>query len=53
MERGVNEMEEKYIITEGESIIKANEKPKPEDYFDILETEEEREERIYLYSEVK
>lgn len=53
MERGVDEMEnEKYVISEGENIIKLNEKPKPEDYFDILETEEDRVERIYLYSEV-
>lgn len=39
-------------MVEREIVIKKPQKPKPEDYYDILETEEERAERIYLYSEV-
>ena len=46
-------MEEKYITSEGEKTFKTPKEPKPEDYFDTRETEEERMERIYLYSGVK
>lgn len=46
-------MEEKYIINKGESVIKEPKEPNPSDYFNILETEGDRLERIYLYSEVK
>ena len=46
-------MEEKYIISEGKVTYKTPSQPKIEDYYDINETEEERKERIYLYSEVK
>jgi len=42
---------EKYIIIEGENIIKTPKKPEPKDYFDVLETEGERAERIYLCSD--
>ncbi|MDB1930007.1 hypothetical protein ABHA37_08240 [Clostridium tertium] len=42
---------EKYIIVEGENVIKTPNQPNPSDYFDILETEQEREARIYLYSD--
>jgi hypothetical protein len=44
-------MDEKYIITEGENIIKKPKIPSPGDYYDINETPEERAERIYLYSD--
>lgn len=47
-------MEEvRYIFNEGEKTINKPSSPNPKDYYDILETAEERAERIYLYSEVK
>lgn len=46
-------MQEKYIIEENNRVFKRPMQPKQEDYYDIEETEEERKERIFLYSEVK
>ncbi|MDU6296809.1 hypothetical protein [Clostridium celatum] len=46
-------MEEKYIIEEGTREHKTPKVPNIQDYYDVNETEEERAERIYLYSEVK
>lgn len=46
-------MKEKYIIEEKSKVYKRPKEPKPEDYYDISETENERKERIFLYSEVK
>lgn len=46
-------MEEKYIYEEKNREYKTPSQPRPEDYYDVEETKEEREERIYLYSEVK
>lgn len=46
-------MNEKYVISEGENNFKTPKQPRPQDYYDVNETEEERAERIYLYSEVK
>lgn len=46
-------MEKDYTIEEGTIIYKIPNEPKIEDYHDINETEEERKERIYLYSEVQ
>lgn len=45
--------EAKYVISEGEVVIKTPNQPEPKDYYDVTETEEEREERINSYSEVK
>lgn len=42
----------KYIFIPSQKEIKRPSQPKPSDYYDLLETNEEREERIYLY-EVK
>ena len=44
---------DKYIMNEGERAYKTPKAPNISDYYDINETEEERAERIYLYSEVK
>lgn len=44
---------EKHIIVEETKKYKGPKLPKPEDYFDINESLENRKERIYLYSEVK
>lgn len=46
------EEELKYEITVGELEIKRPNSPEPSNYYDILEGEEERKERIFLYSEV-
>lgn len=46
-------MEEKYIYEEKNREYKRPSEPKAQDYYDVNETEEERSERIYLYSEVK
>ena len=46
-------MKEEYIIEEGTREHKTPKAPNIQDYYDIAETEEERAERIYLYSEVK
>ena len=46
-------MKEKYVIEENDKAYKRPKEPKQEDYYDISETENERKERIYLYSEVK
>lgn len=42
----------KYEILEKEVEIKRPNSPDPKDYYDILESESERQERIFLYSEV-
>lgn len=42
----------KYIFIPSQKEIKRPSQPKPSDYYDLLETKEERQERIYLY-EVK
>lgn len=55
MERGGNmdiDIENKYVIIEGDYVYKSPQKPSPSDYHDITESQEDREERIYLYSEV-
>ena len=44
--------EVKYEIKEEEYKIKRPQQPRAEDYYDVTESKEEREERIYLYSEV-
>ena len=44
--------EVKYEIKEEEYKIKRPQQPRAEDYYDITESEAERAERIYLYSEV-
>lgn len=44
--------EVKYEIKEEEYKIKRPQQPRVEDYYDVTESKEEREERIYLYSEV-
>ena len=46
-------MDEKYIIEEGTREYKTPKAPNVQDYYDVNETEEERAERIYLYSEVR
>lgn len=46
-------MEEEFIIEEGIREYKTPKTPNIQDYYDVNETEEERAERIYLYSEVK
>lgn len=46
-------MDELYKIEVKPRIYKTPDIPKPENYYDISETKEEREERIWLYSEVK
>lgn len=46
-------MDEKYIISEGKVDYKIPSQPKIEDYYDINETNEDRAERIFLYSEVR
>ncbi len=50
---GMDKMEKEYIIEEGIREYKMPNEPKIEDYYDLNETEEERKERICLYSEVK
>lgn len=45
-------MEKDYIIEEGTRAYKTPNQPNVKDYYDISETEEERAERIFLYSEV-
>ena len=44
--------EVKYEIKEEEYKIIRPQQPRAEDYYDVTESKEEREERIYLYSEV-
>lgn len=39
----------KYIFIPSQKEIKRPTQPKPSDYYDLLETNEERQERIYLY----
>lgn len=39
----------KLNIGEGNIEIKGPKEPKPSDYYDLRETKEERDERIYLY----
>lgn len=50
---GMSSMEDKYIIEEGTREYKTPKLPDIEDYYDVNETKKEREERIFLYSEVK
>ncbi|MBI5993969.1 hypothetical protein [Clostridium perfringens] len=47
-----NKNDSQYVIKEGEYTYKVPQKPKASDYYDVLETDKEREERIFLYSEV-
>lgn len=53
MEHGGKYKMDKHIICEGTVIHKTPKMPKIEDYYDVNETEEERAERIFLYSEVE
>ena len=41
--------DKKYIFIPSQEEIKIPTQPKPSDYHDLLETNEERQERIYLY----
>lgn len=42
----------KYIMVEDKRVYKTPNIPNATDYYDINESKEDREERIYLYSEV-
>lgn len=53
MEHGGKCKMDKHIMREGTMIYKTPKTPKIEDYYDVNETEEERAERIFLYSEVE
>lgn len=48
-----NKNDSQYVIKEGQYDYKVPQKPKPSDYYDTLETDQERAERIFLYSEVR
>lgn len=41
--------DKRYIFIPSQKETKKPSQPRPSDYYDLLETNEEREERIYLY----